>query len=116
MTQAITLHPKSKPIPTAKSLPLLGAIPQLMRSNRIGLTPHALIQSGQKPGMPSPLSRLGPASDSVSDGIFAYMEGQLILIRLLQRYRLFSSGREVEPVLSTTLRPSGRIKLQLERR
>ena len=44
---------------------------------------------------------------------FAYMEGQLILARLLQRYRLRPVGPPARPQLSTTLRPREGVKVQL---
>ena len=45
---------------------------------------------------------------------FAYMEGQLILTRLLQRYRIRPYGSPAQPQLSTTLRPKGGVHLNLE--
>lgn len=47
---------------------------------------------------------------------FAYMEGQLILTRLLQRYRISPVGAPARPQLSTTLRPKGGVRLKLEKR
>ncbi|MDJ0755149.1 MAG: cytochrome P450 [Ardenticatenaceae bacterium] len=44
---------------------------------------------------------------------FAYMEGQLILARLLQRWRLLPQGDPARPQLSSTLRPKGGVKTQL---
>ncbi|MCO5194318.1 MAG: cytochrome P450 [Anaerolineae bacterium] len=45
---------------------------------------------------------------------FAYMEGQLILARLLQRYRIRPNGAPAQPDLSTTLRPKGGVHIRLE--
>lgn len=47
---------------------------------------------------------------------FAYMEGQLILTRLLQRYQIRPYGPPAQPQLSSTLRPKGGVRLNLERR
>jgi cytochrome P450 len=47
---------------------------------------------------------------------FAYMEGQLILARLLQRYRIRPNGAPAQPQLSSTLRPKGGVHLTLEAR
>ena len=46
---------------------------------------------------------------------FAYMEGQLILTRMLQRFQLHPIGAEpAQPQLSTTLRPKGGVHLRLQ--
>ncbi len=46
---------------------------------------------------------------------FAYMEGQLILTRLLQRFQLHPiSSEPAQPQLSTTLRPKGGVHLRLQ--
>ncbi len=47
---------------------------------------------------------------------FAYMEGQLILTRLLQRYQILTNGTPAHPQLSTTLRPKGGVCVQLKKR
>ena len=47
---------------------------------------------------------------------FAYMEGQLILTRLLQRYRLVPCGEPVRPQLSTTMQPKGGMRITLAAR
>lgn len=47
---------------------------------------------------------------------FAYMEGQLILTRLLQRYQLLPAGAPAQPQLTTTLRPKGRVDVRLQNR
>lgn len=44
---------------------------------------------------------------------FAYMEGQLILTRLLQRWRLLPHGTPAQPQLSSTLRPKGGVRVKL---
>lgn len=47
---------------------------------------------------------------------FAYMEGQLILTRLLQHYQIRPYGPPAQPQLSTTLRPKGGVRLNLEKK
>lgn len=47
---------------------------------------------------------------------FAYMEGQLILTRLLQKYQLLPTGALATPQLTTTLRPKGGVRVQLKKR
>ena len=48
---------------------------------------------------------------------FAYMEGQLILTRLLQQYRLHPATEQPpQPQLSSTLRPKGGIDIALQAR
>ena len=44
---------------------------------------------------------------------FAYLEGQLILTRLLQKYTLAPAAEPAQPQLSTTLRPKGGVMLKL---
>ncbi len=44
---------------------------------------------------------------------FAYMEGQLILARILQKYQLSPIGASPKPQLSTTLRPKNGVHLAL---
>lgn len=44
---------------------------------------------------------------------FAYMEGQLILARLLQRYEFKPTGPQAEMQLSTTLRPKGGVQVHM---
>ena len=44
---------------------------------------------------------------------FAYLEGQLILTRLLQKYWLLPQGAQPDPQLSTTLRPKNGVHLSL---
>ena len=46
---------------------------------------------------------------------FAYMEGQLILTRLLQHYQLAPTGAPAQPQLTTTLRPKGGVNLSLQK-
>src|SRR5205823_6018351 len=47
---------------------------------------------------------------------FSLMEGLLVLVRLIQRYDLISTGREAVPSLSSTLRPKNGVWVKLARR
>ena len=47
---------------------------------------------------------------------FAYMEGQLILTRILQQYQLSPNGNPATPQLTTTLRPKGGLSVRLKPR
>ncbi|WP_437915546.1 hypothetical protein WME73_10325 [Sorangium sp. So ce302] len=67
-------------------------------------------------GAPS-AERLGHCRSIGIGKEFALMEGQLILARLLQRYRVSAvPGRTTRLHVATTLRTSGGVWLQLEPR